>query len=120
MKVVNFCRREVTRLVGTLDGEALEKFLDAMIEGGEKNSAVDCVIFASEQRLPESLAMAKKLSMSFDLVTTHYNLYFVTDEENKEATMFVPDKHFQPDRIFLSKAKAYPRVRTFRCYTLWH
>ena len=67
MKVVAFCRQEVTRLLGTLDGTSLERFLDAMIRREEKNSAVDCVVFAAEQQLPESLAMAQKLSSAFEL-----------------------------------------------------
>ena len=73
MKVVAFCRREVTRLVGSLDGASLENFLDAMIRREEKNSAVDCVVFAAEQRLPESLSMAKKLSSSFNLDSVEKN-----------------------------------------------
>ena len=84
MKVVAFCRQEVTRLVGSLEGSALEQFLDIMITNDEKNSAVDCVIFAAEQRLPESLSMAKRLTVSFvldDVEKNQLNLLFAHEIE---------------------------------------
>ena len=67
MKVMAFCRKEVTRLEGNLEGSAVQKFLASMIDVGEKKSAVDCVVYAAEQRLPESLKMGQTLTKSFDL-----------------------------------------------------
>jgi hypothetical protein len=84
MKVVAFCRQEVTRIIGTLNGASLENFLDVMIKREEKNSAVDCVIFAAEQRLPQSLSMAQKLSSSFNLDSVEknqLNLLFASEIE---------------------------------------
>ena len=84
MKVVAFCRKEVTRLEGNLEGDLLQKFLSAMTDAGEKKAAVDCVVYAAENRLPESLKMGQTLTKSFDLddvEKNQLNLLFSHDIE---------------------------------------
>jgi hypothetical protein len=84
MKIVAFCRQEVTRLVGNIDGDLLEKFIDAMISNEEKSSAVDCVIYAAEQRMPRALVMGQKLMSAFsldDVEMNRLNLLFAHEIE---------------------------------------
>ncbi len=73
MKIVAFCRQEVTRLVGNVDGDLLNKFIDAMISIEEKSSAVDCVVYAAEQRMPQALVMGQKLTSAFTLDEVEMN-----------------------------------------------
>jgi hypothetical protein len=84
MKVVGFCRQEVTRLVGTLSGSTLTAFLETMIEAKEKQAAVDSAVYSAEQRLPEALEMAQRLVKSFeldDVEKNQLNLLFAHETE---------------------------------------
>ena len=84
MKIVSFCRQEVTRLVGNIDGNLLEKFSDAMISIEEKSSAVDCVVYTAEQRMPQAQVMGQKLTSAFTLdkvEMNRLNLLFAHDIE---------------------------------------
>ena len=84
MKTVSFCCQEVTRLVGNIDGNLLEKFSDAMISIEEKSSAVDCVVYTAEQRMPQAQVMGQKLTSAFTLdkvEMNRLNLLFAHDIE---------------------------------------
>ena len=55
-----------------------------MIDAGEKKAAVDCVVYAAEQRLPESLKMGQTLTKSCqldDIEKNQLNLMFSHDIE---------------------------------------
>lgn len=83
-EIVKFCKEEVTRLVGNINGETMSKFLDKMIETDEQKSAFECVIYSAELRLPEALEMAQKFKTSFvleDVEKNQLNLLFSHDIE---------------------------------------
>ena len=84
MKVVEFCRNQTTILIGNLEGNLLLKFLDMTISSDEKRASVDCVVYAAEQRLPESLKMGQQLVGAFkldDVERNQLNLLFSHDTE---------------------------------------
>ena len=64
---MSFCRENVAVLVGFLKDDTIRAFTQAMIESGEKQSAIDCIIYAMEQSLDNADAIAADVAENFEL-----------------------------------------------------
>ena len=66
--VLQFCRDQVTTLVGTLDAEVLLRIVQTVVQLSHLDArklALNCVCYAAENRLPEANKMVKVLLEKF-------------------------------------------------------
>ena len=74
-----FCGKHAAVLTDFLRDETVRAFADAMIEGGEKGAAIDCIVYAMQQSLDCADAIAAEVAENFELAE---------DEKSKLNKMF--------------------------------
>ena len=68
-EIINFCRDRITTLAGTLNSGVLINIMEVAAElspPGGKETALNCVMYAAENRDPDALKMAKILLENID------------------------------------------------------
>ena len=71
-KIINFCREKVTVLVDTLSADVLINVVKAIIELSPpegRETALNCVLYAAENREPEAMKMATIVLENFHDLT---------------------------------------------------